>query len=112
MGWRNPRQRVRFLSQRGCGCVRRSPAGAGLLRVPGGPRMTDSQSLRQCAAILLSNNRDASYTIACAVRDAREIAHTYAAAIRANMLTYSIWPGNYAIVIPGQIEYVSMLARM
>jgi hypothetical protein len=36
--------------------------------------MTDSQSLRQCAAILLSNNRDASYTIACAVRDAREIA--------------------------------------
>jgi hypothetical protein len=32
----------------------------------------------------------------------REIADTYAAAIRANMLTYSIWAGNYAIVVPRQ----------
>jgi hypothetical protein len=32
----------------------------------------------------------------------REILDTYAAAIRANMLTYSIWEGNYAIVIPKQ----------
>jgi hypothetical protein len=34
--------------------------------------------------------------------DPREIAETYAAAIRANMLTYSIWAGNYAIVVPRQ----------
>ena len=34
--------------------------------------------------------------------DPTEIAETYAAAIRANMLTYSIWPGNYAIVVPRQ----------
>jgi hypothetical protein len=31
-------------------------------------------------------------------RDPRELAETYAAAIRVNMLTYSIWAGNYAIV--------------
>ncbi len=35
-------------------------------------------------------------------RDARELLDTYAAAIRANMLTYSIWPGNYAIIVPKQ----------
>src|SRR5262249_42219381 len=35
-------------------------------------------------------------------RDPREILETYAAAIRANMLTYSIWAGNYAIVIAKQ----------
>jgi hypothetical protein len=34
--------------------------------------------------------------------DPREIAETYAAAIRANMLTYSIWAGNYALVVPKQ----------
>ena len=34
--------------------------------------------------------------------DPREIAETYAAAIRANMLTYSIWAGNYAIVVAKQ----------
>ena len=34
--------------------------------------------------------------------DPKELAETYAAAIRANMLTYSIWAGNYAIVVPGQ----------
>jgi hypothetical protein len=34
--------------------------------------------------------------------DPREILDTYAAAIRANMLTYSIWPGNYAIVVARQ----------
>jgi hypothetical protein len=34
--------------------------------------------------------------------DPREILDTYAAAIRANMLTYSIWEGNYAIVIARQ----------
>jgi hypothetical protein len=35
-------------------------------------------------------------------RDPREIMETYAAAIRANMLTYSIWAGNYAVVIAKQ----------
>jgi hypothetical protein len=35
-------------------------------------------------------------------RDPGEILETYAAAIRANMLTYSIWAGNYALVIPPQ----------
>lgn len=35
-------------------------------------------------------------------RDPREILETYAAAIRANMLTYSIWAGNYALVIAPQ----------
>ena len=34
--------------------------------------------------------------------DPREILDTYAAAIRSNMLTYSIWEGNYAFVIPKQ----------
>jgi len=35
-------------------------------------------------------------------REPREILETYAAAIRANMLTYSIWAGNYALVIAKQ----------
>jgi hypothetical protein len=35
-------------------------------------------------------------------RDPRELLDTYAAAIRANMLTYSIWAGNYAIIVPKQ----------
>jgi hypothetical protein len=34
--------------------------------------------------------------------DPREVLDTYAAAIRANMLTYSIWEGNYAMVVPKQ----------
>jgi hypothetical protein len=34
--------------------------------------------------------------------DPCEILDTYVAAIRANMLTYSIWEGNYAIVVPKQ----------
>ncbi len=34
--------------------------------------------------------------------DPREILDTYAAAMRANMLTYSIWEGNYAMVLPKQ----------
>lgn len=34
--------------------------------------------------------------------DPKEILETYAAAIRCNMLTYSIWEGNYAIVISRQ----------
>jgi len=35
-------------------------------------------------------------------REPREILETYAAAIRANLLTYSIWAGNYAIVVGAQ----------
>lgn len=39
--------------------------------------------------------------------DPREILETYAAAIRANMLTYSIWAGNYALVMaPQQRELI------
>src|SRR5262245_43004303 len=34
--------------------------------------------------------------------DPKEILDTHAAAIRANMLTYSIWEGNYALIIPKQ----------
>jgi hypothetical protein len=34
--------------------------------------------------------------------DPKEILDTYASAIRANMLNYSIWAGNYAMVIPRQ----------
>lgn len=36
-------------------------------------------------------------------QDPRELLETAAAAIRANMLTYSIWAGNYALVIPRQL---------
>lgn len=41
----------------------------------------------------------------------REILDTYAAAIRANMLTYSIWEGNYAIVVPPQHRQIFAAAR-
>ncbi|MDB5922324.1 MAG: hypothetical protein JWN13_1260 [Betaproteobacteria bacterium] len=43
--------------------------------------------------------------------DPREILDTYVAAIRANMLTYSIWEGNYAIVIPKQHRQIFAAAR-
>lgn len=36
--------------------------------------------------------------------DPEEILETFAAEIRANMVHYSIWPGNYAIVIPPQLR--------
>jgi len=36
--------------------------------------------------------------------DPREILDTFAAEIRANMRHYSIWPGNYAIVVPPQLR--------
>lgn len=38
--------------------------------------------------------------------DPREILDTYAAAIRSNMLTYSIWEGNYAIVVAKQHQQI------
>ena len=34
----------------------------------------------------------------------KEILETYAAEIRANMRHYSIWPGNYAIIVPKQLR--------
>jgi hypothetical protein len=43
--------------------------------------------------------------------DPRELAETYAAAIRANMLTYSIWAGNYAVVVPRQHRQIFAEAR-
>ena len=43
--------------------------------------------------------------------DPREILDTYAAAIRANMLTYSIWEGNYAMVIPKQHRQIFAAAN-
>ena len=42
--------------------------------------------------------------------DAREILETYAAAIRANMLTYSIWAGNYALVMARQQREILVAA--
>jgi hypothetical protein len=44
-------------------------------------------------------------------QDPREILDTYIAAIRANMLTYSIWEGNYAIVIPKQHRQIFAAAQ-
>jgi hypothetical protein len=38
--------------------------------------------------------------------DPAEVLDTYVAAIRANMLTYSIWEGNYALVVPKQHRQV------
>ena len=43
--------------------------------------------------------------------DPREIFDTYAAAIRANMLTYSIWDGNYAIVVAKQHQQICTAAK-
>jgi hypothetical protein len=39
-------------------------------------------------------------------RDPRDLLTTYVAGIRANMLTYSIWAGNYALVVPKQHRHV------
>ena len=42
--------------------------------------------------------------------DPAEVLDTYVAAIRANMLTYSIWEGNYALVMPKQHRQVFVAA--
>ncbi len=42
--------------------------------------------------------------------DPEEIMETFAAEIRHNMLTYSIWQGNYAIVIPKQLRELLVAA--
>src|SRR5499426_3656635 len=36
--------------------------------------------------------------------DPEEILETFAADIRANMLAYSVWPGNYAVIVPKQLR--------
>ena len=36
--------------------------------------------------------------------DPEEILETFAADIRANMLGYSVWPGNYALILPKQLR--------
>ena len=43
--------------------------------------------------------------------DPKEILDTYAAAIRGNMLTYSIWEGNYAMVVPKQHRQIFAAAQ-
>jgi hypothetical protein len=43
-------------------------------------------------------------------QDPRELLETAAAAIRANMLTYSIWAGNYALLLPQQPRDVLIAA--
>lgn len=43
-------------------------------------------------------------------QDPKEIMETFAAEIRHNMLTYSIWSGNYAIVIPKQLRELLVAA--
>ncbi len=43
-------------------------------------------------------------------RDPRELIETYAATMRANLLTYSIWAGNYAIVVGRQHREVLQAA--
>jgi len=43
-------------------------------------------------------------------KDPEELAETFAAEIRHNMLTYSIWPGNYTIVIPKQLRELFVAA--
>ena len=42
--------------------------------------------------------------------DPEEILETFAAEIRHNMLTYSIWPGNYALAIPKQLRELLVAA--
>jgi hypothetical protein len=43
-------------------------------------------------------------------QEPEEILETFAAEIRHNMLTYSIWPGNYAVVIPKQLRELLVAA--
>jgi hypothetical protein len=42
--------------------------------------------------------------------DPEEIVETFAAEMRHNMLTYSIWPGNYGLVIPKQLRELLVAA--
>jgi hypothetical protein len=43
-------------------------------------------------------------------QDPEEVAATFAAEMRHNMLTYSAWPGNYALLIPKQLRDVFVSA--
>ena len=42
--------------------------------------------------------------------DPEEIVETFAAEMRHNMLTYSVWSGNYAVVIPKQLRELIVAA--
>jgi hypothetical protein len=42
--------------------------------------------------------------------DPEEILETFAAEMRHNMLTYSVWPGNYALIIPKQLRELLVAA--
>ena len=42
--------------------------------------------------------------------DPEEILETFAAEMRANMLHYSVWPGNYAIIVPKQLRELLVTA--
>ena len=42
--------------------------------------------------------------------DPEEILETFAAEMRANMLHYSVWPGNYALVVPKQLRELLVAA--
>jgi hypothetical protein len=44
-------------------------------------------------------------------QEPEEIVETFAAEIRHNMVTYSIWAGNYAIVIPKQLRELLVAAK-
>lgn len=44
-------------------------------------------------------------------QEPEEIVETFAAEIRHHMLTYSIWAGNYAIVIPKQLRELLVMAK-
>jgi hypothetical protein len=43
-------------------------------------------------------------------RDAEEILETFAAEMRHNMLTYSVWSGNYVMIIPKQLRELLVAA--
>ena len=43
-------------------------------------------------------------------RDAEEILETFAAEMRHNMVTYSVWSGNYALIIPKQLRELLVAA--
>jgi hypothetical protein len=43
-------------------------------------------------------------------RDPEELLETFAAEMRHNMLTYSVWSGNYAVIIPKQLREVLVAA--
>jgi hypothetical protein len=55
-----------------------------------------------CSAITVMASESPHQILNEWTQDPRELLDTVAAAIRANMLTYSIWAGNYAFIVPRQ----------